>query len=187
MPQIRCLAFDEAGPHNTQATLGIAAERAAELGIDEVVVATTTGKTALAAAQAMPGCRVIGVTLQAGLWQKYAGPDPAVISRAQAAGVKILTCPHALMGSVDSAVTERFGGPAPGDFIAYVYYTLSQGTKVAVECALMAADAGLLSMDNDIISLAGTEEGCDTALVLKPAYTHQFFDLRIREVLAKPR
>ena len=42
-------------------------------------------------------------------------------------------------------------------------------------------------MDRDILSLAGTEEGCDTALVLKPVYTHQFFDLRIREVLAKPR
>lgn len=187
MSELTCLVFDEPGPGNTSATIAIAARRAQTLAIAEVVVATTTGRTALAAKQAMPQCRVIGVTLQAGLWRKYAGPDPQIVAEAEAAGVQMLTCPHALMGSLDSAVTERFGGPAPGDFAAYVYYTLSQGTKVAVECALMAADSGLLSMDRDVLSLAGSNQGCDTALVITPAYTHQFFDLRIREVLAKPR
>jgi hypothetical protein len=59
--------------------------------------------------------------------------------------------------------------------------------KVAVECALMAADAGLLDVSKEIISIAGTGEGADTAIVLKPAYTRRFRDLEILEILAKPR
>jgi hypothetical protein len=59
--------------------------------------------------------------------------------------------------------------------------------KVAVEDLLMAADAGLLDMDREVISIAGTGEGADTAIVCKPAYPRTFFDLEIREVLAKPR
>ena len=187
MPEITCLVFDQAGPSNTQATLAISAQRASALGIQECVVATSTGATALAAAQAMPDMRVVGVTLQRGLWEKYVGPDPDLVGKAEQLGVKFLTCPHTLMGGLDSAVQSKFGGLPPGDFIAYVYYTLSQGTKVAVECALMAADAGLLSMERDIVSIAGSEYGADTSLVLTPVYSHQFFDLRVREVLAKPR
>lgn len=187
MSEIKCLAFDEPGPDNTEATIAISGARAAALGIDEFVVATSTGRTALMAAKALPGKRVIGVTLHAGLWEKYCRPDPDIVQESEALGVQFLTCPHALMGSVDSAVQSKFGGTPPADFIAHVYYTLSQGVKVAVECAIMAADSGLLSMEQDIISIAGTNDGADTALVIKPAYSGQFFDIGIREVLAKPR
>lgn len=187
MAEIKVLAFDTPGPENTEATLKISAERADELGIGEIVVATTTGRTALQAAEIMPGKGIVGVTLQRGIWEKYSGPDPDTVRTAETLGVKFLTCPHALMGSVDSAVQSKFGGLPPGEFISHVYYTLSQGVKVAVECAMMAADAGLLSMDRDIISIAGTNDGADTALVLAPVYSNHFFDIRIREVLAKPR
>lgn len=187
MSRITTLAFDTPGPENTEATLEISAERAEVLGISEIVVATSTGRTALQAAQAMPGKSIIGVTLQRGVWEKYVAPDPATVQAAEALGVRFLTCPHALMGSVDSAVQQKFGGLPPGEFISHVYYTLSQGVKVAVECALMAADAGLLSMSGDIISIAGTNDGADTSIVMTPVFSHQFFDVRIREVLAKPR
>jgi hypothetical protein len=59
--------------------------------------------------------------------------------------------------------------------------------KVAVECMLMAADAGLLDMDSEVIAVAGTGDGADTAIVCKPAYPRSFHELEIREVLAKPR
>ena len=187
MAEIKCLAFETGGPQHTEATLRISAERASALGIEEFVVATTTGQTALAAARLMPEKKIIAVTLQRGLWETYAPPDPDLVSEAEGLGVRFLTCIHSLMGGLDTAVQQKFGGLPPGDFIAYVYYTLSQGTKVAVECALMAADAGLLSMDSDIISIAGTGGGADTSLVLTPVYSNKFFDIKIREVLAKPR
>lgn len=62
-----------------------------------------------------------------------------------------------------------------------------QGMKVAVEIAVMAADAGLLEREKEIIAVAGTAGGCDTAVVLSPAYSTNFFDLRIREIITMPR
>ena len=52
---------------------------------------------------------------------------------------------------------------------------------------MMAADAGLVRTDEDVISVAGTNSGADTALVLTPVNTHNFFDLKVREILGKPR
>ena len=66
-------------------------------------------------------------------------------------------------------------------------YRFSRGMKAAVECLLMAADAGLLDMDREVIAIAGTGTGADTAVVCKPAYPSTFHELEIREVLAKPR
>jgi hypothetical protein len=59
--------------------------------------------------------------------------------------------------------------------------------KVAVECVLMAADAGLLDMDQEVVSVAGTGNGADTAIVCQPAYPRKFLGFEIREILAKPR
>ena len=95
MIEKKLLLFEIAGEENTEATLAAAAERAGELDISQVVVATTTGATALAAATAMPGRKVIGVTLHAGTWDKYAPPDPAIVKQAEAAGVIFQTATHA--------------------------------------------------------------------------------------------
>ena len=66
-------------------------------------------------------------------------------------------------------------------------YRFSQGMKVCVEIVLMAADAGFIGVDREVISIAGSGEGADTAIVVKPAYPRKFHELEIREVLAKPR
>ena len=182
---LSCLAFAEGGAHNTEATLRIAAERAAALDIDTMVVATSTGRTAVSAAELFDGA-IIAVTLSAGHWERYCPPDPELIVQAQAAGVRVLTATHALMGAIDTAV-QGLGGVTAAEIMARTYYTISQGAKVAVECALMAADAGLLDMQREIVSIAGTGGGADTALVIAPAFTNTCFDLRIREILAKPR
>lgn len=47
--------------------------------------------------------------------------------------------------------------------------------------------AGLLDMDREVLSLGGWKGGADTAVVLKPAYSREFFDLRILEFVALPR
>jgi len=188
MPRIECLVFDQPGPDNTQDTLAIAKQRGDELGIRQVVVATSTGQTALEAAKVFSAeTKLVGVTLHRGIWEKYVAPDPEIVAEAEGLGVQFLTCPHALMGSLDTAVQSRFGGLPPGEFVSYVYYTFCQGVKVAVEVVLMAADAALLDTDQDVIGIAGTDTGADTALVITPSFSFKFFDIRIREVLAKPR
>ena len=182
------LYFESPGPANTEATLRASAVRAEELGIAQVVVATSTGKTAVLAEDAFPaGTTIVGVTLQRGLWEKYVGVDPELARQAEERGIRLLTCPHTLMGAVDSALRDKFGVLPPQQLIAHTYYTFSQGTKVAVECMMMAADAGLLDMGREVISIAGSEHGADTALVLSPVFSHQFFSLKVREVVAMPR
>ena len=57
---------------------------------------------------------------------------------------------------------------------------------MACEISMMAADAGLVRTDEDIISVGGTGKGSDTALVLTPVTSQNFFDLKIKEILCKP-
>jgi hypothetical protein len=79
------------------------------------------------------------------------------------------------------------GVPGAQDVASKVLYRFCQGMKVAVEVVLMAADAGLLDMRREVIAIGGTEEGADTAIVVKPAYTRAFQKLQIREIIGKPR
>ena len=188
MAEVNVKYFETAGAQNTNETLQAAAARATDLGIGQIVVATTTGKTALRAAELIPDMdTIVAVTLHAGLWEVYAGPDAEIVAQAEEKSVKFLTGVHALMGSVASAIQREFGGLPAEEIIARTYYTISQGTKVAVECMIMAADAGLLRMDEDVISIAGTNGGADTAMVVKPTFSNEFFACRVREFIALPR
>ena len=76
--------------------------------------------------------------------------------------------------------------PKSNKSIADVLRIFSQGMKVACEITLIAADAGAVRTDEDVISIAGTGRGADTAIVLTPVYSHHFFDLRVKEILCKP-
>jgi hypothetical protein len=62
-----------------------------------------------------------------------------------------------------------------------------QGMKVACEIAAMAADAGLVRTDEEIIAIGGTGRGADTAVVLQPSYVHRLFNLKVKEIICKPR
>ena len=102
-------------------------------------------------------------------------------------GVMVVTGIHALGDGVGSAFSDKRGGVAVEEIVRETLYRFSQGMKVAVECLLMAADAGLLDMSREVLSIAGTSNGADTAIVCKPAYPRTFHQLEIREILAKPR
>jgi hypothetical protein len=92
---------------------------------------------------------------------------------------------HALSG-VERSIAKKHSGAYPVLIMADTLRLFGQGTKVAVEVAVMAADAGALS-GNDIISIGGSGRGADAALVLKPAHQNNLFDMRIREIICKPR
>lgn len=181
--------FDRPGAQNTDKTIEISKERAKDLNVKHIIVATSSGETGIKVAEAFKGMNVqiIAVTLHAGRWKVYEAPDPEKIRRLKEMGVKVLTCTHALLGNVEMAIREKFGGVMPAELIARTLYRFSQGMKVAIEIALMAADAGLIPVDREVIAIAGTGKGADTALVLKPAYTNEFFNLEIREIIAMPR
>jgi hypothetical protein len=73
-----------------------------------------------------------------------------------------------------------------GEIIADTLRIFGQGMKVVCEISMMAADSGLVRTDEDVIAIAGSSRGADTAVVLNPVNTHNFFDLKIREILCKP-
>jgi hypothetical protein len=187
--ELTTLVFETSGAHNTEATLRIAHERALALRIKQVVVASSHGDTARRAhALFSPeGIRVIAVTICHG-WEEE-GWTMSAETKAELTkmGIAVHTGLHALGDGVGSAFSEKCGGRALEEIVRDTLYRFSQGMKVAVECILMAADAGLLDMHQEVIAIGGTDSGADTAIICKPAYPRTFHNLEIREVLAKPR
>ncbi len=157
-------------------------------GVRHVVVATNTGETGVRLLETLAGrdVKLICVTHHAGFREGDAVdllPEHETILRA--AGVPILVASHALSG-VGRAISMQFGGTTPVELIAHTLRLFGQGMKVCVEIAVMAADAGLIPTDRDVICVGGTGRGADTAVVLRPAHMNRFFDSRVREILCKP-
>jgi hypothetical protein len=98
---------------------------------------------------------------------------------------RIFTGTHAL-SIAERAIKKTFGTVEPLELVAYALRLMGEGTKVCIEITLMAADAGLIPINQDVVAIGGTGSGADTALRIKPAKAARFFDLRIREVIAKP-
>jgi hypothetical protein len=182
-----CFYFDTPGPRNTEKTLAIALEYAESRSVSDILVASTSGRTGLAAARMFQDKNCVVVSHSTG----FVKPDFQQMAEEtrrdiEALGARVLTCQHAL-GGVGRAVRKKLGTYELEEIIAYTLRMFGQGTKVAVECALMAADAGLISTGRECLSIGGTESGADTALLLKPAHAQDFFDCRITKFLAKPR
>ncbi|MEM2926409.1 MAG: pyruvate kinase alpha/beta domain-containing protein [Candidatus Bathyarchaeia archaeon] len=185
----RIIYFEEPGPQNTETTIQAAKERALELGIRHIVVATTHGRTGLKVAEAFKDldCNIVAVTISQGYEAEGWTMKPQERERLTAKGLKVFTGLHALGDDVNAALAEELGGNAYNAIVAHTLYRFCQGMKVCVEVVLMAADAGLIPIDQEVISIAGTGEGADTAIVVKPSYARKFLDLRIKEIIAKPR
>jgi hypothetical protein len=174
------------GKTGTAPCVAAAAARAKELGIKKIVVSTTSGKSALAMAEALKKvghtAEVIAVGYSAEYAAKWGAFDAKIQAQAEKMNVRFIKGTH-VFGGIDGAVAAAMGGVAPGKLIAATYYTLGQGFKVAVEVALMAADQGCVDTAKPVIALGGTGEGVDTALTLTPATASQFFKLKIHEVV----
>jgi len=179
--------FEKSGPGNSRQTLELAGQRAEELGIKTIIVATTSGGTALAAAKLLHNCNIVAVTHSTGFSAKDVQELlPEHRAELEKLGVRILTCQHAL-GGVNRAVRFKLKTYQLDEIIAYTLRTLGQGFKVCCEMALMAADAGLVSVKEEVVCIGGTGSGADTAVVLTPANAQDFFDLKVHEIICKPR
>ena len=179
--------FESAGKHNTNAVLEAVMGYAEREGIRNIVVASTTGETGAKAALMLKGFEVVVVTHHMGF--REPGVHELLNNFRQQIlkhKAKVLTSTHAL-SSVERAMRRKFGALQPLEIIANALRLLGEGTKVCVEIVIMAADAGLIPVDRDVIAIAGTGRGADTALVIRPANASSFFDLEIREIIAKPR
>ena len=186
--EAKIVYFDKLGQRNTDEVLRIARKRADELGIKTVVVASVRGYTAVKAMDIFQGMKVVVITAHTGWYhqpnvQHFTEESRKIV---ESKGGKILTAPH-VFGGLSYAMQDTFGTAMLGVDMGNTLRILGQGMKVVCEIAMAAADAGLLRTDKEVISIGGTDRGADTAVVLRPVNVHDFFNLRIKEILCKPR
>lgn len=181
--------FDSPGSINTDAVIHAAKKRIEELNIQHLVVASTSGATALKVWETLKDSDVsiVCVGEHYGFWggdeQRFA---EEIRKELESKGVKVFIGSHALSG-VGRSISNKFKGISHTEIIAHTLRQLGEGLKVCVEISIMAADAGLIPTDQEVVAIGGTSKGADTAIVLKPAHMHNYFDLEIREIIAKPR
>jgi hypothetical protein len=184
--------FDKPGPANTKDAARFAIERAKDLNIGTIVVASTSGQTAQVFSDAMKGSVISLVVVthvmgfsKPGEWEF----SESIAQELRKQGVKIVTGTHALSG-LERALSKspKVGGASRTEAIAEsLRRVIAVGLKVAVECVLIAADQGAVGIDKEVIAVGGTASGADTVCVIRPAYTASFFDLQVREIVAMPR
>ena len=179
--------FDGPGYKNSEAVLDVVEKGLKEWGIGQLVVASTRGNTGLAAARRFcpKGVRVVVCTHNVGFKEPATLEiPPETRAEIEALGAAVLTATMPLR-SIGTAVRSRHGGSQEA-IIADTLRIFGQGVKVCVEITMMAADAGLITTD-DVVAVAGTARGADTAAVLAPMPSNRLFDLKVRAILAKPR
>ncbi len=179
--------FDKAGQGNTAKTLQIAKEQALGKGIKYLVVASTYGDTGLQAARMLQNTdiKLIVVAHSTGLWEPGQQTfNEETKKEIENLGGVVFTGTDALT-SFAVAMTNKQGF-SEQTLISNVLRMFGQGMKVCVEIVAMATDANLIPLD-DVIAVAGTGRGADTAAIIAANSTNRFFDIKVREILVKPR
>lgn len=177
--------WSEKGSHNTDSTVEAVLKEAAQKGIDHVVVASNSGNTANKFID--QSFNLVCVTHHVG----FTGPgqdemEKQMRTELQERGVKLLTTTHLLAG-IERALRNKFEGVYSSEIVASTLRILGQGFKVCVEISVMALDAGMIPYGQEIIAVGGSGRGADTACIIVPAHSSQFFDTVVKEIICMPR
>ncbi|MGD0330636.1 MAG: hypothetical protein ABSB40_09370 [Nitrososphaeria archaeon] len=157
--------YSTSGRENLDKTLALVKKIAEELGIDDVVIASTTGFTAKKAVETFSGT---GVKLTFVGTARDRFPSELIVELKKKGF------------NVCFSNEVKYDYPEP---VKMAYRRFCQGVKVAVEIAMIAAQEGYVSTEKDLISVGKW----DTALIIKPSISTRFEDLTIRELICKPR
>jgi hypothetical protein len=179
--------FEKAGAHNTEEALRIAVEEAGKRGIRHLVVASTWGDTGLKAAELLQGKGIaLCVVSHNTGFSKEGQQEFKQAKRAQIEklGGRVYTGTMVLR-NLGTAI-RTLQSYSQQDLVANTLRMLGQGMKVCVEIVAMAVDAGLIPCE-DVIAVAGTGRGADTVALIKANSSNNFFQIKVREILVKPR
>jgi hypothetical protein len=167
--------FNEPGSKNTESVIQAVSEKIDETGIKTVIIASTSGKTAIQFAKALKGkANLIAVS--------YKKISPENIQELKNLGVTVCNFENYLP-------LHEMGK----ELVRNTFYTLGQGIKVCVEVVLIAVDKGIISPGQDVIAVGGTGGGSDSAAIIKATSTADMLGpdiqkrLEIREIFAMPR
>jgi len=183
--------FEKPGPANTEKALNIAKKYAEQHDLKNIIIASTTGGNAEKALEVfdVETYNVIIITHSyyfTGSGKRQEFPEDK-LEELKESGLKVFAGTHSMSG-IERNVRKSFNQWCFVDLYAkYLREQFSQGTKVCMEIASMAVDAGLIdSLDEDVIAVGGTGRGADTVCLIKPAPTSEFNKLRMKAILAKP-
>jgi hypothetical protein len=184
----KVLYFEKKGTVNTDRTLEIALACCEDKGIQKVVVASSTGKTALRLREkAKASVEIIAVTYGAG--SKYREEVEEFNRNRETLAKKGIQTVRGLQGlsATERAFENKYkSGLLPLNIVADTLRMFSQGMKVCLEVALMAAEAGFITPDEEVVVIGGSGTGADTAVIMKPAYAASMFDTRFKAILCMP-
>jgi hypothetical protein len=170
----KTLRFDEPGSINTDSVIQAVSDKIDETRIKTVVVASSTGKTAIQFAKKLKKkAKIIAVS-----WRKLPAEKIQELK-----GLDITICDFA-----DYLPMHIVGR----DLVRNTFYTFGQGMKVCAEVVLIAVDKGIILPGKDVIAVGGTGGGADTAAIIKATSSADMFGpdlqkrLEIREIFALP-
>lgn len=173
--------FETLSPDNTDITFRLARERANELGIRKIVIASTTGATAKKAVEYFKndGIQLVVIPHQ---WDFHR--EVNIFPEDLAATLR--DTGHVVhFGTMLFHTSDLYESKTPL-VMANLLRCFCQGFKVCFEIVLMATDAGHVKSGEKIIAIAGTGRGSDTALVMQAASSQHLKKLRVNEILCKP-
>jgi len=157
--------FETAGKENIDKTIELVKRIAEELGIKNVIVASTSGFTA---DKALKSLKDLGVTLT------VVGTERSRFSN---------DIQHKLEQNGHNICFSREVPHNYPDLVSLAFRRFSQGVKVAVQIVIIAAQKELVPTEEDVISVGKW----DTALIIKPAISDMFSELKVREIICMPR
>jgi hypothetical protein len=172
--------FEKPGEVNTPEVLSLVKERAKEREITTIVVASTRGETAKAAADVFEGS---GIKLVVVPWQ-YGFGEPHPFPRELVAELEVKG--HEVHFGTMLFHTEDLYGTDTPKTMANLLRIFGQGTKVCVEIIMMACDGGCIEVGEKVIAVAGSAFGADTAVVATASPSNKLTGLRIHEIICKP-
>jgi len=157
--------FEVAGKENIDKTLELVKKMTEEHGIKNVIVASITGFTAEKAFEVLKDMDVT-LTVVGTERNRFSSDLQRKLEKKR----------HHVCFSREVSYDYP-------DLVKIAFKRFSQGVKVAVEIAMIAVQEGFVSTEEDVISVGKW----DTALIIKPAKSDNFSELKVRELICMPR
>jgi hypothetical protein len=181
--------FVKPGTENTGHCLDIVNQAIHECEYRHIVVASTWGDTGLIFAESLKdkNINLVIVTHSHG----FKEPNSIELTeearrKIQAAGATLYTGTM-ITHSLETSLAKKFSGVYPTLLVAQTLRRFGEGIKVGCEMVMMAADAGLVPEGEEVITVAGTGRGADAVAIIRAVPSKRFLDLKVLEILAKPR
>ena len=169
--------FTKGGKQNSTETFLAVKEGIKNYNPEAVVIGTLSGQSAFEAAKILKdtNVRIIAVTFQKNHWDKWGAPHKNVVNEAEELGVEFIP---------NEPVVKSLDQEKPG--LTAAWRIVSRGFKVGIQCASMAVDTKMIEEGSTVISLGGSKQGIDTAIVLQTFGFEQILKSNITGILAMP-